>query len=62
MSIQASSATGNAYTIVATAVGDQANDTAPNGSGSTVSCGSLTLTFNATNPTGLKGPTNCWAK
>ena len=53
MSIAASSATGNAYQIVATAIGDQANDTG---------CTSMTLTFNATNPTGLKEPTDCWAR
>ena len=53
MSIAASSATGNSYQIVATAIGDQANDTG---------CTSMTLTFNATNPTGLKAPTACWAR
>jgi type IV pilus assembly protein PilE len=53
MSIASSSATGNAYQIVATATGDQANDTG---------CTSMTLTFNATNPTGLKAPTDCWAR
>lgn len=53
LSIAANSATGNAYTITATATGDQANDTG---------CTSITLTFNALNPKGLKGPTACWAK
>ena len=53
MSIASSSATGNAYKIVATATGDQASDTG---------CTSITLTFNATNPKGLKEPTTCWAK
>lgn len=53
MSITASSATGNAYEIKATATGSQAADTG---------CTTLTLTFNSTNPTGLKAPTACWAR
>ncbi len=51
MSITASSATGNAYQIKAVATGDQANDTG---------CDELTITFNATNPKGLKAPADCW--
>lgn len=53
MSIAASSATGNTYKIVATATGDQANDTG---------CTSLTLTFNSANPKGLKEPVDCWPR
>ena len=53
MSITANSATGNAYEIKATATGGQAADT---------DCTALTLTFNSTNPTGLKAPAACWAK
>ena len=53
MSIAANSATGNAYQILATATGDQANDTG---------CTSLTITYNSTNPAGLKAPTDCWAR
>ena len=53
MSITASSATGNAYEIKAVANGDQAEDTG---------CTTLTITFNATNPRGLKAPTDCWAQ
>ncbi len=51
MSIGASSATGNAYTIVADPTGLQAADT---------DCDPMTLTFNAANPVGLKGPAACW--
>lgn len=53
MSIAPNSATGNAYQIVAVATGDQANDTG---------CNTLTITFSATYPKGLKAPTNCWAR
>mgnify|MGYP000073526426 CR=1 FL=1 len=53
MSIAPNSATGNAYQIVATATGDQASDTG---------CTTLTITFSATNPKGLKAPTDCWAR
>lgn len=53
MSITANSATGNAYEIKAVASGDQANDTG---------CATLTITFNAANPKGLKAPTACWAR
>lgn len=51
LTIAANSATGNAYTITATAQGDQANDTG---------CTALTLTFNTSNPNGLKAPADCW--
>jgi type IV pilus assembly protein PilE len=51
MSIQANSASGNAYTIVATPQGDQAADTA---------CSPMTLTVNTTNPGGLRAPAACW--
>lgn len=46
-----SGATGNAYVITAAAQGAQANDTG---------CTSMTITFNATNPNGLKQPVGCW--
>jgi type IV pilus assembly protein PilE len=51
ISIVSSSATGNAYTINAAPNGTQANDT---------DCSPLRLTFNASNPNGLKSPTGCW--
>jgi type IV pilus assembly protein PilE len=51
LSIVASSATGNAYTINAAPTGTQASDT---------DCSPLRITFNATNPNGLKSPTGCW--
>ncbi len=51
LAIQANSATGNAYTIVATPVGGQAADT---------ECASMTLTVSAANPSGLKAPADCW--
>ncbi|WP_415918828.1 type IV pilin protein [Thalassotalea crassostreae] len=50
-SIAVSNATGNAYTLTATAQGVQAKDTG---------CTSLTVTFNASNPKGLKAPAACW--
>ncbi|WP_394176741.1 type IV pilin protein [Thalassotalea litorea] len=46
-----SNASGNSYTITATALGAQAQDTG---------CTSITLTVNASNPKGLKAPTGCW--
>ena len=49
--IAVSGATGNAYTLTATAQGVQAKDTG---------CTSLTVTFNASNPKGLKAPAACW--
>jgi type IV pilus assembly protein PilE len=51
LSIEASSATGNAYTIVATPTGTQADDT---------DCNPMKITFSATNPGGLKTPADCW--
>ena len=53
MSILANSASGNAYTIVATAAGDQASDTG---------CTTLSLAFSSTNPKGAKSPAACWPK
>ncbi|WOH39163.1 type IV pilin protein [Thalassotalea fonticola] len=44
-------ASGNAYTITATAQGVQAKDTG---------CTALTIAVSAANPKGLKGPTSCW--
>ncbi len=43
--------TGNTYTIIATAQGVQAADTA---------CDEMTITFDAANPNGLKEPASCW--
>lgn len=51
LSIEASSATGNAYTIVIDPTGDQANDT---------DCDPMKLTFNTSNPNGAKSPADCW--
>lgn len=51
MSIQANSATGNAYTIVATPQGTQASDT---------DCSPMTLTISPANPGGVRAPANCW--
>jgi type IV pilus assembly protein PilE len=51
LSIAASSATGNAYTLNITPTGTQAKDT---------DCSPMTLTVSATNPSGAKGPTGCW--
>ena len=51
LSIEASSATGNAYTIVATPTGSQADDTA---------CSPMKIAFTTTNPNGLKTPADCW--
>ncbi|NMP14844.1 type IV pilin protein [Thalassotalea sp. Y01] len=45
------SVTGNAYVITATAQGVQTKDTG---------CTSMTLTFSASNPKGLKAPSACW--
>ncbi|TKB44256.1 type IV pilin protein [Thalassotalea mangrovi] len=46
-----SNASGNSYTITATAQGAQTSDTG---------CTSITLTVNAANPKGLKAPAQCW--
>jgi len=51
MSIEADSANGNAYTIVATPQGLQADD---------ATCDPMTITFNNTSPNGLKEPDGCW--
>jgi type IV pilus assembly protein PilE len=45
------SSAGNAYRLVATPVGAQANDT---------SCDPITLEVNTSFPNGLKSPTSCW--
>ena len=44
-------ASGNSYTISATAVGNQANDS---------DCPTITLAVNNANPDGLKSPNQCW--
>ena len=51
ISIEAGTASGNAYTIVATPIDIQAGDT---------TCSPMKITFNAANPNGLKTPANCW--
>ena len=51
LSIAAGTATGNAYTINIDPQGAQVTDT---------TCDPMTLTFNTTNPNGLKGPATCW--
>lgn len=51
MSIEAGTAGGNAYTVVATATGEQAADTA---------CTPMKIAFSAANPNGLKTPADCW--
>jgi type IV pilus assembly protein PilE len=51
ISIASSTASGNSYTINATPTGVQADDTA---------CSPMTITFNASNPNGLKAPADCW--
>jgi len=51
ISIVASSATGNAYTINAAPTGLQADDT---------ECAPMRITFNASNPNGNKTPEDCW--
>ncbi|MDN3651697.1 type IV pilin protein [Thalassotalea ponticola] len=50
-SLALSNASGNAYTITATAQGVQVQDT---------ECASMTYTVNAANPRGLKAPSSCW--
>jgi type IV pilus assembly protein PilE len=44
-------ASGNSYTISATAVGNQVNDS---------DCPTITLVVNNANPDGLKTPAQCW--
>jgi type IV pilus assembly protein PilE len=51
LAILANSATGNAYTVVATAAGTQTSDTA---------CTPLTVAYSAANPAGTRGPAGCW--
>lgn len=51
MSIQAGTASGNSYTIVADPQGLQAGDS---------DCDPMTITYNAANPNGLKAPADCW--
>ncbi len=51
ISIAASTASGNSYTINATPVGSQAADT---------ECSPMQITFNASNPNGAKSPEDCW--
>ncbi len=51
MSILAASATGNAYTIVATAKGAQASD---------IDCLSMSIAFSTLSPNGAKAPASCW--
>lgn len=51
ISIVTSSASGNSYTISADPTGVQATDT---------TCDPMTITFNASNPNGLKAPVDCW--
>lgn len=49
--IDPDSVSGTSYTATATGVGSQASDAA---------CSPLTLTVDADNPLGLKGPAGCW--
>lgn len=51
ISIVASSATGNAYTINAAPTGIQADDT---------DCAPMRIAFSTSNPNGLKTPADCW--
>jgi type IV pilus assembly protein PilE len=51
MTIEEDSGSGNSYTIVATGQGAQTADTA---------CATMTVTFDADNPNGLKEPAACW--
>lgn len=51
LSIEAGSATGNAYTLVATPQGSQAGDS---------DCSPITLTVNPANPEGQRAPADCW--
>ena len=51
LSIVSGTASGNSYTIAADPTGIQAEDT---------TCDPMTITFNAANPNGLKGPAGCW--
>jgi type IV pilus assembly protein PilE len=51
IAVSAGSASGNAYTIIATPQGAQVSDTA---------CSPMTLTVSPANPQGLRSPTACW--
>jgi type IV pilus assembly protein PilE len=51
LTIQALSATGNSYIILADPTGLQSDDT---------TCDPMKLTFNSSNPNGLKEPAACW--
>jgi type IV pilus assembly protein PilE len=51
MTIAAASATGNAYTIVATPQGEQAADS---------TCSPMSLIFSTSSPNGQKSPAACW--
>ena len=55
IAITEASASSIAYTATATAIGDQANDSAQGSS-----CSVLTLTVNAANPEGDRTPAVCW--
>ncbi len=52
-SLSVSAVSASTYTITASAIGNQANDTADG-----VSCATLTLTYS--NGTTAKSPSNCW--
>jgi type IV pilus assembly protein PilE len=51
LSIASSTASGNSYTIVLTPTGSQAGDS---------DCSPMTIAYSASNPSGLKAPTDCW--
>jgi len=51
LSVLANSASGNAYTIVATPQGAQVSDSA---------CSPMTLAISSSNSTGLRSPVDCW--
>jgi type IV pilus assembly protein PilE len=51
ISVAEGSASSSSYTISADPTGTQANDT---------TCDPMTITFNASNPGGLKAPADCW--
>lgn len=52
--VQISANTATGYTLVATALGDQANDTDCAGDNA------MTITVDADNPRGVKAPADCW--
>ena len=49
--LELTNVSGNSYTITATAIGNQANDT---------DCPTIILAVNNANPDGLKTPAECW--